>query len=207
MNASPFLSVFPRQLRFWTFHCCLNAAPSFVIALVLLDLWRSPSGIAAMCCGVATFILFYSVVTSIGTPFSVEFGISARALRAGAKVRSFLGAIAFVAFVIQLSATKVGVGSGVEKIFSIGYLADFYCGMMANRILEEFVRIMKPLVLQFGFGKGTIGFFEIYLTTLIEGVILSFLLILISFFALIVLQSKERRKFLQSADFRGESAR
>jgi hypothetical protein len=38
------------------------------------------------------------------------------------------------------------------------------------------------------------GFVQIYATTMLEGLILSFLLLMISFFALIILQARDRRK-------------
>ncbi len=45
------------------------------------------------------------------------------------------------------------------------------------------------------------GFLPVYITTLLEGFILSFILLTISFFAVIFLQSRDRRRLFSDPDF------
>ena len=200
MDTSTFRTAFPRQLRFWTFHCIINALPSFCIALMLLGLWKSPSGIVAMSFGIATYIVLYASLTSLIGPLSNEGGLFSRSLKTGAKTRSVLAAIALITFFLNLCVFKMSIGSQAEKAVSIGYVTDLYCGFAANQILEDLVHVIKPLVLKFSFGTGTIGFLKIYLITVIEGFILSFLLLMISFFAVIFLQARDRKRVFAVAD-------
>jgi hypothetical protein len=184
-------SVFSRQLRYWSFHCSLNALPSFCIALSMLNLWKSPSGIAAMICGVATFILIYSTVTSLFPVLSSPSGWVATSLRIGTKIRSSLAAMAILSILISLGMLYLGFRSGFNDVLGLGWCCEFWCGAMANGILENLVRAMRPWVLQFGFGTVTVSFMKIYLTTVIEGFILSSILLAFSTFAAIFIRVRE----------------
>lgn len=194
MNHSSLAVVFRRQLRFWTFHCVINALPGFCIALVLLRLWQSPSGIAAMGCGIATFILLFASLTSLIGPLAIDGTVFSRALRAGAQARSFLAATGFITFFINLGVARLNIGSQAEKVFSLGYLPDLYCGIAANGLLNDVVRMIKPFVSGFPMGAATIGFMEIYLITVIEGFLLSLILLLISFFMAVFFHARDRNK-------------
>lgn len=181
MNASPFLSVFPRQLRFWTFHCCLNAAPSFVVALFFLGLVSNNEAIIAMLCGIGSFILFYATLTSLPGPLSDERNILSRSLKAGAKIRSWIA------------------GLSLLSVFTpaITISPDFWCGNFAVKMVESLIGYFRS-----GFSVARMehaGFLEIYLTTIIEGCFLSMLLLMISFFAVMLLQAKERRRVFRHA--------
>lgn len=59
MSTSPFQTVFPSHLRHWAIHCALNSSPNFCIALVFLNLWKSPFAVAAILCAISTFILLF----------------------------------------------------------------------------------------------------------------------------------------------------
>ena len=184
-------SVFSRQLRYWSFHGSLNALPSFCIALSMLNLWKSPSGIAAMICGVATFILFYSTVTALFPALSSPSGFVAKSVRIGTRIRSSLAAFALLSILISLGMLHLGIRSGFNDVLGLGWCCDFWCGAMANGILENLVRAMRPWVLQFGFGTVTVSFMKIYLTTVIEGIILSSILLAFSIFAAIFIRVRE----------------
>ena len=184
-------SVFFRQLRYWSFHCALNALPSFCIALSMLNLWKSPVGIAAMICGVMTFIVLYSTVTSLFPALSRPSGLVSKSLRIGTRVRSSLAAIAFLSILIRFGTLHLGIRSGFKDVSGLGWCCDFWCGAMANGILESLVRTIRPWVLQFGFGTVTVSFMKIYLTTVIEGFILSSILLAFSIFAAIFIRVRE----------------
>ncbi|MEO5713151.1 MAG: hypothetical protein ABIT37_06655 [Luteolibacter sp.] len=189
MKSSAFFAVFPRQLRFWSFHCIVNAAPSFAIALLWLQLSENPAAILAMLCGIGSFILLYAALTSLPGPLSDERNILSRSLKAGAKIRSWIAGLSFLSVFTPALAIS----------------PDFWCGNIAVKMVESLIRTFRS-----GFSVARMehaGFLKIYLTTVIEGCFLSILLLMISFFAVIVLQSKERRKFLRSARFHSEIAR
>lgn len=182
MSTSAFLSNFPHQLRYWSFHCTLNALPSFGIALWILGL-RNPSAIAAMASAVVTFILLYSTITSVRSPFSQENHILSRALKLGAKIRAWTSAIS-----IPLAFTPVLV-----------FLPDLWCGLFATIIVNQtmvlpgdpapFSPAMQP----------SPGFALVYVATMIEGFLLSGILLCISFLAIVFLQWRDRYRLYEEA--------
>lgn len=180
MNASTFFAVFPRQLRFWTFHCVVNALPSFCIAFSMLGLQNSPTGIAAMLAGIATFILFYATMTSIPGPLANRGNLQARSLAAGTKIRSW-----FVGSCALLALFQVPLG-----------LADLYPGFFAAEIAEQAFEVVNSGRPVASLGSHS-SFLHVYTVTIIDGMILSFILLTISFVSLMVLQRKERRKFFK----------
>lgn len=189
MNNSTVRTVFPRQLRFWTFHCAINALPSLCIALVFLRLWKSPPAVAAMICAIATFILLYATLTSLNGPLANESHLLARSLKLGAKIRAWISGLSL--FLLSANAAV--------------FTPDFWCGFLASGLLYRADQFFNPGSNTFDLvsvsrSAATIDFFPIYVTTLLEGIILTFLLLMISFFAVMFLQARDRRKFFALAD-------
>jgi hypothetical protein len=188
MNNSSFPVIFRRQLRFWTFHCFFNALPSLVIALGFLRLWKSPGAVAAMTAAIVTFILLYAAVTSLGGPLSDEEHVLSRALKLGTKIRGWISGIS----VLLILPGK-----------SILLAPDVWCGMLAINLLNGIAsfagatnsNLFRPRPVH-----DLNTFLRIYTTTITEGLILSFLLLMISFFAVIFLQARDRRKLFALAD-------
>lgn len=175
-------AVFPRQLRYWTFHCLLNAAPSLGIALGWLGLWKVPAAVAAMFSAIATFILLYAFLTSLRGPFTDPDHILSRALRLGAKIRAWISGLSCIAV-----PTAVG----------IMFTPDYYCGVISIALVNAAARFLGasgPVFQPGTGGSSTASFLPVYATTLLEGFILSFLLLMIAFFSLILLQMRDRRK-------------
>lgn len=180
------LEALPRQLRYWTIHCSLNALPSFVIACKVLEMWRQPIAIAAMLSAVATFIVGYTLVTSLRGPLSDSSHILSRSVRVGTKIR----------MTISIISVPLGFSD------AIGILPDFWCGFFAVQLTN----VILPYV---GYSSGLIdlngnnaiqkSFLPVYTSTMIEGLVLSFGLLMISFFALIALQIRDRRKIYAPA--------
>lgn len=160
----------------------INSLPSMVIALITLGLWAQPAGIAAMLAAIGTFILLYATLTSLDGPLADERHVLSRALRLGSKIRVWI--------------------SGISLFFAaippfMMFLPDFWCGFLASNIVNDAGR-------SFGFAGSpgwsqNTGFLKIYAITMLEGFILSFILAMISFFAVIYLQARDRRKFLTLA--------
>ncbi|RYD21654.1 MAG: hypothetical protein EOP88_10640 [Verrucomicrobiaceae bacterium] len=183
MSTPTFLSTFPRQLRYWTFHCTLNALPSFGIALWILGLRNDPAAIAAMASAVVTFILLYSTITSVRSPFSQEAHILSRALKLGAKIRAWTSAIS-----IPLAFTPVLI-----------FLPDLWCGLFATIIVNQ-TMVLPGDPVPFNPGmESSPGFAPVYVATMIEGFLLSGILLCISFLAIVFLQWRDRYRLYEEA--------
>ena len=178
---------FPSKLKFWSVHCLINALPSYLIAVVWLQLWDQPVAQLAMGFAVLTFVIGYSIATSLPGPLSNRDSLAGRAMRVGLTVRTVISVI-----------TMLAVPLGPLLIFT----PDLWCGVFASNVVGFFYQLAGlEITLQDGFEDGVssgrlpgIGFMEVYLTTFIEGLILSFMLFLFSFIAILILQMRDRKK-------------
>ncbi|TAE73338.1 MAG: hypothetical protein EAZ65_02040 [Verrucomicrobia bacterium] len=165
----------PRQFRHWLLHCGLNALPSFIIALAWCDLWRYPSAIFAMLSAIACFVILYTVLGSLRGPLSQPDHILARSLKLGTRIRA----------VVTLCSLPALATEG-----TLFFTPDLWCGMLATAGVNG---TMQALGHQGGaLSEGS--FATVFAITLLEGFILSFLLFMISFFALVFIQIRDRRK-------------
>lgn len=183
MEPPAFSTVFLRQLRYWGFHCSLNALPSFGIAVFYLKLGKSPQSLAAMLSAIATFILLYAALTSIRGPLSDPGHLLSRSLKLGAKIRGWISGI---------SVLLLATGPGMMLT------PDFWCGFLSLAILNQACRLLGVSENFFAnapdSASASASFLPVFTTTLLEGFILSFLLLMISFFALFFLHRKARRQ-------------
>lgn len=172
-------AVLRRQFRHWSLHCSLNALPSFIIAVGHLKLWQRPTAIVAMLAAIATFIVLYTVLTSLPGPLSREDHLLARSLKLGTRIRAFL--------------TVVSVPMLLGEAGTV-FTPDFWCGVAAIFGINTIGQLLGHPTDMVDFGPGHAGFLPVFAVTLLEGFILSFLLLLISFFALVYLQNRARRQ-------------
>jgi hypothetical protein len=180
-----FRTVFPRQLRFWTFHCVMNALPSLgIIILVIPELSRKPVVLTAMFSAIGTFILLVTTLTSLRGPLSTEGHLLSRSLKLGAKIREWMAVVSL----LPLAA----------KESSMLYIPDYYCAVIALAAASH-VTIPGFSMNDLAYGVPSTGFIPIFASTILTGLILSFLLLIISFFAVILLQARDRRKFFADA--------
>lgn len=179
VNGEAFKKSFPGKLRFWALHCTINALPSYLIAVVWLGLWPVMHAHGAMLAAVVTFIIGYAVLTSRVAVLREGRNLFTRALKVGLVIRTVISVL-----------TILAVPLGTPLLFS----PDAWSGMGANWVVSQ-VLGTPPLPQRIGhFGQGSeVGFLEIYATTLVEGLILSFLLFILSFIAIIILQMRDRR--------------
>jgi hypothetical protein len=176
-------AVLRRQFRHWSLHCCLNALPSFIIAVVHLKRGQRPTAIVAMLAAIATFVLLYTVLTAIPGPLAREDHLLARSLKLGTRIRAFL--------------TVVSVPMLLGEAGTV-FTPDFWCGVAAIFGINTIGQLLGHPTDMVDFGPGHAGFLPVFAVTLLEGFILSFLLLMISFFALVFLQVRERRKALSA---------
>lgn len=181
-----FSKCFPGKLRFWAIHCTINALPSYLIAVVWLELWPVAHAHWAMLAAVCTFIIGYAVLTSWLPVLREGRNLFTRALKVGLVIRTVISCL-----------TVCVVPLGILLLFT----PDYWCGQFAVVIVDwcyDLAGLEATLGSRFndGYVDGSslyTGFMEIYLTTLVEGLILSFLLFILSFIAIIILQMRDRR--------------
>jgi hypothetical protein len=184
MATSTFRAAFPRQLRYWSIHCSLNALPSLCIALRVMQLWKSPPAIVAMFLAIATFILLYAAFTSLIEPLADDRHVLSRSLKLGTKIRAWISGLSmFVVFTPAMSIAP-----------------DFWCGFISVMLTNSLFKSAGSSVDLLDPGRLNAGFLPIYVTTLLEGLILSFLLLMISFFAVIFVQARDRKRVFAVAD-------
>lgn len=174
-------AVFPRQLRYWTLHCLLNALPSLGIALGWLGLWKSPSAVMAMFAAIATFIVLYATLTSLRGPFTDPGHVLSRALRLGARIRAWISGLSCLVL-------PTGIGMMLTP--------DYWCGLLSIALVNGAGGLVGERGAFFSPDPdaATNTFLPVFSTTLLEGFILSFFLLMIAFFSLILLQSRDRKK-------------
>ncbi len=178
-----FRSSFPGKLRFWAIHCAINALPSYLIAVVWLELWPIKHAHWAMLAAVGTFIIGYAVLTSWLPVLREGRNLFTRALKVGLVIRTVISCL-----------TVFAVPLGIFVLFT----PDYWCGQIAVNIIAWWYDLMG-LEATLGSRLDSVassietGFMEIYLVTVLEGLILSFLLFILSFIASIILQMRDRR--------------
>ncbi len=184
MHTIEFLAVFPRQLRFWTLHCTLNALPSFVIAIYVLKLFKNPHGIAAMLLGIVSFIFIYAATTSLLKPLTDKENILHRAMKLGTKIRVWISLISL----------------GFIPLNWIILTPDFWCGFVSVTVVQSLSDTFINMTPHYDFfaSDKVSSFILIYATTMLEGFILSLLLMNICYFALKITQAHDRKKLQAS---------
>jgi hypothetical protein len=177
MKVTTFSSVFPRQLRFWSFHCVMNALPSFGIASFYLRLWKNPPALVAMASAIGVFVLLFAVLTSLPGPLSWPDHPLSRALNKGTRIRSGIAAFSLL---------------GLLQEGWIGFMPDLWAGMIA-------VSATNPMFNR-GFESAEMNTNQILAVTLVEGFVITFSLVAISFFVLMAQQWRGRRKGIKGID-------
>lgn len=178
-----FRKCFPGKLRFWAIHCTVNALPSYLIAVVWLGLWPVAHAHWAMLAAVLTFVFGYSVLTSWLPVLREGRNLFTRALKVGLVIRTVISCL-----------TVMAVPLGIFVLFT----PDYWCGQTAVNAIA-WCYDLAGLEATLGSRADSVassidtGFMEIYLTTVLEGLILSFMLFIFSFMAIIILQMRDRK--------------
>ncbi len=183
---STFLTRFPNQLGHWTIHGICNALPSFIIALVFLKLWKSPQAVAAMVLAVTIFIVAFAVAISLPWTLSDSNHVLGRSIRLGAKIRSWIAGLSLPCVL----APQMVV-----------FMPDTWCGLLAVWLQYQADRYFR-MGMSFnptGGDGASARFLPTFTTTMLEGFIISFMLLTISFFCVIFLQSRERKRLFKAA--------
>lgn len=195
MNDDALTQVFFRQLRFWSIHSMVNALPSLAIALFWLGLWKSGQAVAAMFAAIFSFILIYSLLSTFLRPLSDERHLLHHAMRLGTKIRVWIS-------VVSLVLVPMG--------YLVMFTPDYWCGWLSVNALNIVSRRLGSGddFFNAGLGQGTTtDFGKVYVTTMLEGFILSGFLFLVCFFALVGLQIVVRNRPIPRRWLFGEEKR
>jgi hypothetical protein len=127
-------SSFLSNLRYWSFHVSLNAAPSFIMALDLTHQSRE-TRITGMVAGVFVFIVGYTTLTS--SPWfqrKIRGGPFEKALKLATRIRAWIAAIG------GLGALAVVNGINLSFV-SYLWVVDFFAGLLASGIVQAFGKL------------------------------------------------------------------
>lgn len=169
----------PAQARYWTLHCCINALPSFIVAAFYLQMITHPACVAAMLLAILTFIAAYTVVTSIEGWFSDSQSVLSRALKVGVRIR----------LIISLVSLPLLLPSALAF-----FVPDVWAGMLASATVNWVGTVLGAGGTWIGPTESHPHALAVYATTMIEGLIISFMLLMLSFFSLLILQARDRKK-------------
>lgn len=166
-------------LRYWTFHVCVSAAPSFAFGFAMEPNLQRFLGMAL---GVMFFIVLYTWAARWTCPREGATPLWKRAIRLGTWIKT-------------TSALLIWVGLPLE--FALGntpvlfvFAPDFFAGMAAHVTAAKLTGVEFGSAAGLGRG-GDVGF--TFLVTVIDGFLLSGLLFLIAFICLGVLKLVARR--------------
>lgn len=188
------LKAFPRQLLFWSGHCLLNAAPSCAIACIYLNYWKKPEALLAMGWAVLAFILLFSFLTSLKGPLTQSDHTLSRAVRAGVKFRMIVSFASLPLFVAQPLLSLV---------------PDLWSGFLATWIFYQIERIIgspATMTSTFDMMVDRPTFAGVFAIAIIQGLIISLFMFLFSFFAVLVIQRRERAKIYAAVEANGYPA-
>ena len=171
-------SLFFKSLYFWTWHCLINAFPSFLLAGIHLGYFGSASATLAMLSGILFFILAYSTIFTVVPWFHNPESRLTRALS--------------LALVFRLVLMVIGM-IGVMAPIIIFFHPDYYAGLAAFIIQQETYQILFGTQIEM---EQLDSFFDIFLWTILEGSILTLFLLAFSLLALLVVGKSKKANCL-----------
>ena len=190
-------NTFPSQLGFWSLHCGLTALPSFCIALTTFN---SGLAILAMLCGIATFVLGYTLITSSSLYGKIHAGLIGRSIKLGARIRMIIS-LASLPLLIPLIGTNIN--DSPEPPTGLFFAPDFWFGYAAIVIVVMIMGAISSPSASFLGSDGDLGgnFLTTYAVTIVEGLLISISLITIAFITLIILNFRKNRRQFPSQHF------
>lgn len=187
-------SRFLRNWGFWSLHSVVSALPGFCIAIWMVRLSENPFAFAAMLSALLTMIMVITSVMSIWPTLTAWQTLPSRGLWCGLVLRAICSGASFL-IIISVLATNGRDGNpilivlpdlwtGAGALLSITWISDYFgLGNHQSRFID---------------GYTNLSFAMIYLISLIHGLILCFLIFIVSFVSMLVLQIRDRKKFYQN---------
>jgi len=171
------------QLKFWSVHVVLTAAPSFGLALMNFN---SIAAITAMLAGITTFVIGYTLLCSLTAYQKMSTAsVLGRAVKIGAKIRLIIS--------LATAPLLLSVYLQVPLLF---FAPDYWAGLAAIGIVQTISAAVSqaPVDLM----GGSPHFVLTYCVVIVEGLILSFTLVLLVFFTLLFLNRKVGRSIAKT---------
>lgn len=189
-------STFKHELKHWSIHAFFCTSPSFILAYAYGG-YRELSALLGILLGIATTILIFATISS-STHYSTlsDEGIFRRSIRLGAKIRSGISAIELV-------------GAIIPGLWILA-LPDIYAGMAAIGLVEGGFKMCGIRLVTANKGsdfslkiadanhdfwiRNADSIIPTYLTTVIEGFIITLTMLVIALLVFIVIDLKSRFK-------------
>ena len=170
-----------RELSFWSLHCGITALPSFLIAGLFLEYFDSATQTLAMLPSIVLFICSYAALTTFAPSFQNPRHLLSRALKGALRIRIgvFILALALIPF-------------GEHAWPVIFLLPDLWAGFGGASALAW---LNTQLNLSQTTNPASYGPALIFLWTLLQGLILTFLLSLMTFGDLLILNLSQRNRW------------
>ena len=174
-------------LRFWAIHCSVSFLPGLLIAGKFLDFAERPVAVLAMFAALATLIPVIAALTFRIRALRFEKTLVSRGLRLGLSLRALM---------VSLSVILILAGDGGWAMRAMMLLPDVWAGLGAGLsvawILEsnglDLLSIINPNA------DSEIMFRTVYLLSILDGLILSFLVFILAFVSTLFLQIRERKR-------------
>jgi len=194
---------FPWSYGFWSLHGVVSALPGFCIAMWMVRLSENPSAFLAMISALLTMILVITSLMSIWPSLTRWQTLPSRGLRLGLVLRAICSGASFL-IVITVLATNGRDGNPI-----LIALPDLWTGLgavLSIALISDFFGFGNPLsgIMD---GPASLSFAMIYLIALTNGLILCFLILIVSFVSMLVLQIRDRRKLYQPGTEYGHSCK
>jgi len=168
----------------WSIICTISAAPSFVLAINDKNSGFNP---LAMILGVVIFIFIYSFITSSDFyAYLRKFNNIYKALKFSYLLKIIM---AIIAFPFSFFAFH-----GKDSIAMFFILPDFYAGILSYIAYSWIINTNMHTVNESRTGGYEITFVDTLMITLIEGIILSLMILLFSLIMLLIFKIYEKCK-------------
>jgi len=165
-----------KNLKFWGIHSIINAIPSFLIAYT--HDWNTLESIVGMIFGIITFIGLLTFITSLAnTQKLFEQHIIEAIIKAGSIARAVICIVPLPLFIITFLA-----GGFIYNDFSLisnistFYIADFFSGLFSHSLYRSCVEMLPFHITDIR------GFGSTFIITILQGSILTALLVVIGIF-------------------------
>lgn len=187
-----------QNFRHWTFHISLCSAPSSYLAYN--SGYSSTHCVAAMCIGIAIFIVFYSFLTSSRLFQGVKRNPTlSKSIRWGTNLRSSISVVGAIGLVLGKTFHQL------KEAVWVLLTPDLFSGTLALRIVESVgkswpIKILRisvlgddPTIRSKDLWLGNMNsFFPTLLAVLIEGLIISISLFTICFVLALILKKVDK---------------
>lgn len=180
---------FRENLGFWSLQCVISALPGFCIAMWFLKLSENPVAPLAMLAALVTFIVALTSLASFSGTLLGWQTLPSRGLRVGLQARAICTGFSLIVIAVIMAS-----GGDYENPVVL-IMPDAWTGAAAAilpSMVAEDLGFKNPAG-QFMDGETDLSFMMIYAIAIIDGLILCFLIFIVSFVSMLVLQIRDRR--------------